>query len=261
MPLAEILPQRSGVRSFVSSEEIQELAASLESLGQVTPIQVTEENEGYRLVAGRRRCEAANLCGWSSVLAIVVERDDRDLVGLAAAENLARADMAPSDEGVMLRELLDQHGMSLDEVARFVGHSPDWVSGRLEVLDWPPELRAAVDQGALPLGAGRWLMQIPDEDYRLWLIECGVRSGISVGTAKQWARDFKTERRQRSEEELREIAEASEGSLPEVFYTCRLCEGEGKWPHVTTQLVCADCVGEIDKVKEGGLDGSSGHSG
>lgn len=167
-------------RSRFEDEALQELAASIKEVGILQPIVVTEGVTGYVLIAGERRWRAARQAGLKTIPAVVRGTAGESTLVESLVENVQRQDLTPLEEAHAYRQLLEDYGMSQDQVAQKVGKSRPAVSNTLRLLKLPGPIQTMVDAGHLSAGAARALLGLDDEKYATYLAEKAVNEGWSV---------------------------------------------------------------------------------
>jgi ParB family chromosome partitioning protein len=172
-------------------EEIAELQASLEASGLLQPITVraVSGRDGYELIAGERRLRAASALGWIEIAAIVKSMDDRTTLTLALVENLQRADLNPLEEAEGYQRLMQEFGVSQQEVARAVGKDRSTVANMLRLLGLPEALREMVRDGKLSFGHARALLGAGSERDMIALASNAVSNGWSVREVERLVRE------------------------------------------------------------------------
>ena len=143
----------------------------------------------YELVAGERRWRASQIAGLDRIPALVQERDDAASLEIALIENMAREDLNPVDEARAVAALVEELGLTREEVGRRIGRSRVAVSNLLRLLDLPDEALALVESGALSEGHGRALLLAPDHADRRRLARAAADAGWSVRVLEAKARD------------------------------------------------------------------------
>src|SRR6476661_10752673 len=123
IPIERIRPNPRQPRQRMDQDELESLAASIREHGILQPILVTETLDGYQLVAGERRFRASQLAGLERIPAVIRQLADRDQLELALVENLQREDLGPLEEANAFRSLVDDFGMSQEEIAGRVGRA------------------------------------------------------------------------------------------------------------------------------------------
>jgi ParB family chromosome partitioning protein len=147
------------------------------------------KERGVELVAGERRWRAAKLAGLEALPALVQHRDDAQSLEVALIENMAREDLNPIEAARAVAALVEELGLTREEVGRRVGRSRVAVSNLLRLLDLPDEALALVEDGSLTEGHGRALLLADDHADRRRLARAAVEGGWSVRVLEQRARE------------------------------------------------------------------------
>lgn len=180
VPIDEIQANPEQPRSRFEDEALEELAASIREVGVLQPVVVTEGVTGYVLIAGERRWRAARKAGMETIPAVVRGATGHSTLVESLIENVQRQDLTPLEEAHAFRQLLEEYGMSQEEVADRVGKSRPAVSNTLRLLQLPGPVQTMVDAGHLSAGAGRALLSLDDEKYAVYLAEKAYHEGWSV---------------------------------------------------------------------------------
>ena len=176
-------------RDFDESS-LQALAGSLAERGVLQPVLVRPRGGGtYELVAGERRWRAARIAGLATVPALIRKRDDAQALELALIENMAREDLTPVEEARACAALVEELGLTREEVGRRVGRSRVAVSNLMRLLDLPDEALDAMQCGDLTEGHGRALLLADDHGARRRLAREAAEAGWSVRVLEQRARE------------------------------------------------------------------------
>ena len=167
MPVTAIEPNPSQPRSQFDEESLGELTASIRELGVLQPVLVREvAPERFQLIAGERRWRAARRAGLATIPAIVRTTDDRGVVEQALVENLQRQDLTPLEEAAAFQQLIEDFGLTHDEVATRVGKSRSTITNTVRLLQLPPAIQRFVAEGQLTAGHARALLGTPDRAYQ-----------------------------------------------------------------------------------------------
>ena len=185
----EIRPNPDQPRSRFDDESLAELAASLKEVGVLQPIVVTAADDGYVLIAGERRWRAAKQAGLDSIPAVVRGADGDSTLVEALVENVQRRDLTPLEEAHAYKQLLEDYGMTQEQVAARVGKSRPAVSNTLRLLQLPGPIQTMVDAGALSAGHARSLVGLEDAKYAIHLAEKASAEGWSVRQIEDAVRD------------------------------------------------------------------------
>ena len=189
IPVGQVAPNPDQPRSDFDQASIDTLAASIDALGLLQPIVVRSVDEGYVLVAGERRLRAVRQLGLATIAAVI--RDDADgrtNLTEALVENLQREDLNPLEEAAAYRELLEEYGMTHDEVAAAVGRSRSAVTNTVRLLQLPTAIQKLVASGELTAGHARALLGCDDVAYAAHIAQRAVAEGWSVRRVEEAVR-------------------------------------------------------------------------
>jgi ParB family transcriptional regulator, chromosome partitioning protein len=181
LPVGLIKPNPDQPRTSFDPEALKALAASIESSGIVQPLLVRPLPDGsYELVAGERRWRAAQEAGLEKVPAVVREQAEAERLQAALIENMVREDLNPVEEARACAALVEDLGLSKEDLARRVGRSRPAVSNLIRLLELPDETLELLESGELSGGHGRALLGASGNDVRRRLARDAVRAGWSV---------------------------------------------------------------------------------
>ncbi len=158
IPLGDIDPNPRQPRTGIDAEPLEELARSIESHGVLQPIIVRRRGERYEIIAGERRWRAAGEAGLESIPCLVQDIDDRTSLQIALIENLQRDNLNELDLAEGYRALVDDFGLTQEEVAQRIGKSRSAVTNSLRLLDLPQPVRSMIRGGDISAGHGRALL-------------------------------------------------------------------------------------------------------
>lgn len=185
-------------RSAISDEELEELAASIKAHGLVQPVVVRPRKDGgYELVAGERRWRACRALGMERMPAVVRACDDLSAAAMALIENLQRENLRPLEEARAYKRLLEEFGLTQEELARRIGKSRAAVANSLRLLGLTERTRELLESGLLTAGHGRVLAAVEDPVRQSEFAERAVAKGWSVRTLEAEVRRW-LEGRQRA---------------------------------------------------------------
>jgi ParB family chromosome partitioning protein len=181
LPVEVIKPNPNQPRTKIDPESLSGLASSIEANGVVQPLLVRPLPDGsYELIAGERRWRAAQAAGLAKVPAVVRDQELAERLQVALIENMVREDLNPVDEARACAALVDELGLSREDLARRVGRSRPAVSNLIRLLDLPDEALELLESGELSEGHGRALLAAEGNDMRRRLARDAVRGGWSV---------------------------------------------------------------------------------
>ncbi|HEY8426461.1 MAG TPA: ParB/RepB/Spo0J family partition protein [Limnochordales bacterium] len=192
--VSEVAPNPYQPRRQFDDEELQELAESIRAHGVLEPVVVRpvvgREPVRYELVVGERRWRAAQLAGLTTVPAVIRPVGDREMLQMALVENLQREDLNPLEEAEAYRRLMEEFGLSQEDVAQAVGRKRPTVANTLRLLELEPEIREALRDGRLSAGHGKALLAAPPGRARVELAKRVLEAGLSVRETEELARQL-----------------------------------------------------------------------
>jgi len=190
IPISAIEPNPNQPRTHFDEEALTELTASIREVGVLQPILVRPlEGDRYQLIAGERRWRAARRAGLDRIPAIVREGDDVQSVEHALVENLHRQDLSPLEEAAAFQQLIEDFGLTHDDVATRVGKSRTTVTNTLRLLQLPPAIQHLLADGRLTAGHARALLGTPDRAVQDALAKRAVQEQLSVRQVEELVRE------------------------------------------------------------------------
>ena len=180
LPLDSIRPNPDQPRKTFSQPELEELAASIRSLGILQPLTVCRKGDAWELVAGERRLRAARMAGLQEAPCISIRGDAQSTSFLSLVENLQRQDLDFWEEAMGLRRLIDTFGLSQEETARQLGRSQSSVANKLRLLKLSPEALRVLRDGGCTERHARALLRIPEAQQQEELAGRAVSGHLTV---------------------------------------------------------------------------------
>jgi ParB family chromosome partitioning protein len=180
VPVASVSPNPHQPRVHFDEESLTELSASIAEMGVLQPILVRPLGDGFELIAGERRWRAAQRAGLTTIPAVIRLTDDVSSVEQALVENLHRQDLTALEEAAAFQQLLDEFGLTHDQVATRVGKSRSAITNSLRLLGLPPAVQHLLADGQLSAGHARALLGTPDRARQEQLARDAVTGGWSV---------------------------------------------------------------------------------
>jgi ParB family chromosome partitioning protein len=198
-PVDAIRPNPQQPRLSLDDDKLAELAASIREHGLLQPLIVTrlESAPGFQLIAGERRWRAARMAGLSQVPVIVKEVAPQETLELALVENVQRADLNPLEEALAYRQLVDEFGMTQEQVAERVGKSRVAITNTLRLLRAPQAVQKALLAGEIRQGHARALLALETDEAQEAALTVVVRQGLNVRQTEALVRRLSGERPQR----------------------------------------------------------------
>ena len=193
LPVASVRPNRYQPREHFDEDALSSLAESIRAVGVLQPILVRPLGEGeYELVAGERRWRAARRVGLVTIPALIHATDDSAALEHALVENLHRDDLNALEEAAAYQQLIEDFGLTHDEVATRVGRSRATVSNTLRLLQLPPSIQRALQERKLSMGHARALLGTPDRAFQEQLAKKTIEEDLSVRSVEEAIREHET---------------------------------------------------------------------
>jgi len=189
LPVASITPNRYQPRDHFDEEALGALADSIREVGVLQPVLVRPVGDGFELVAGERRWRAARRVGLQTIPALVRETDDSAALEHALIENLHRDELNPLEEAAAYQQLIEDFGLTHDDVASRVGKSRATVTNALRLLQLPPTIQRLVQERSISMGHARALLGTPDRAFQEQLAKQIATDDLSVRATEEAIRE------------------------------------------------------------------------
>ena len=164
LKIIEVEPNREQPRKRFDQEALEELASSIKEYGLIQPIVVTKKDGYYSIIAGERRWRASKLAGLKEIPAIIREDDEKINSEISLIENMQREDLNPVEKAMGIRTLMDNYGMSQEEVAKKLGKGRSTVANWIRVLNLEPRVLEMAREGKITEGHCKALLAITDPE-------------------------------------------------------------------------------------------------
>ncbi len=211
VPLSEIRPNQFQPRTTFDEDALSALVDSIKAVGVLQPVLLRQRSEDeYELIAGERRFRAAHRAGLATIPALVSSVDDVTSLEHALVENVHREDLNALDEAGAYQQLIEDFGLTHEEVGRRVGKSRVAVTNALRLFQLPPTVQRYVRDGMLSSGAARAILATPDRSLQEEIASEAVHDGLSVRAVEALVR----ERYQPEDDSAGEESSAGEIAVP-----------------------------------------------
>ena len=180
LKITEVEPNRNQVRKNFDQEALEELAESIKEYGLIQPIVVTKKDNYYSIVAGERRWRASKIAGLKEIPAIIREDDDKINAEISLIENMQREDLNPIEKATGIKTLMDNYGMSQDEIAKKLGKAKSTIINWTRVLNLDPRVLEMVKEGKISEGHCKALLAITDPDKQYIAAKHMLERGSTV---------------------------------------------------------------------------------
>ncbi|PWI05490.1 hypothetical protein DIZ27_38830 [Streptomyces sp. NWU339] len=257
IPTSKIDRDPGQPREHFDEAALQELAKSMEKLGQLQPINVrySEDTKRFTIIMGERRWRAAQMAGLTQMKAVVMHgvSEGRETFAMAVAENVGRADMTPVEEAKAFHKLVEAD-YTVDEVAELVGKSAAYVQWRIDLLNLCPEAREALVKGQLPVGLSWYVGKLSNQNQVRFLARWVRGDFKSARDAESFAQALHTEEK-RQEEQGSFFVLSDEAAAARKDNGQDALPGSLDVPDDERERILADrskLVGKIDKLGQAG---------
>lgn len=180
LPIGSVQPNPLQPRRVFDEESLEGLTDSVRELGVLQPVLVRAKDDGYELIAGERRWRAAKRAGLPTIPAVVRTTDDVSSLEQALVENLHRQDLNALEEAAAYQQLIEDFGLTQEQVAKRVGKSRSAVANQLRLFQLPPAVQKLVGEGLISAGHAKALLGHPDRSYQEMLARRAVSESLSV---------------------------------------------------------------------------------
>ena len=181
LPISQVEPGLNQPRKRFDPESLADLAESIRVHGVIQPLTVRRLPSGYyQIIAGERRWRAAKAAGLDQVPAVIIEADDRKVMELGLIENLQREDLNPVEEAQGYQVLMEEYGLTQEQVAQRMGKSRPAITNMLRLLALPQDVLALVEEEQLSAGHARAILAAPTADLQRQAAQQVVEHQLAV---------------------------------------------------------------------------------
>ena len=188
LKVTEVEPNRDQPRKNFDQEALEELAESIKEYGLIQPIVVTKKDGYYGIVAGERRWRASKIAGLTEIPAIIREDNERINSEISLIENMQREDLNPYEKALGVRTLIDNYGLSQEEVAKKLGKGRSTIANIVRILNLEPRVLAMAKEGKLTEGHCKALLAITDPEKQYKTAIQMLERGATVRQVEKKAR-------------------------------------------------------------------------
>ena len=178
--IEEIRPNPWQPRKKVGTAAIDQLAESIREHGIIQPLVVKPTENGYELIAGERRWRAAQKAGLHEVPVVIKDTGAHQQLELALVENIQRQNLNPLEEAEAYQQLLEEFGLSQEEIGQRVGKDRSTIANLLRILKLPLQIREKLLEGQLSLGQAKCLLSLDSTQEQLELADLVIKRQLSV---------------------------------------------------------------------------------
>ena len=255
LDISKIHPNPWQPRRQFDFKSLEDLAASIKEKGLIQPITVRyRDKDGdfeYELVTGERRLRAADLAGLKTVPAIVSAYDDRSMAEVALIENLQREDLNPIEECEAYQQLMNDYGLTQEQMAARVGKSRPYIANMLRLADFPDEVKKLMVEGKLTTGQARPLLGLSSGEEQVRLAKQIVDEGLSARHVEDLTREKKKKKKEIADPQTHAFLRSIEEKLGmSVGSRVAIKLGRGKNVHSGTIAITFKNDEEFERITE-----------
>jgi ParB family chromosome partitioning protein len=178
--ITDIEPNSGQPRKHFNDEKLEQLAESIKKHGIIQPLIVQRDGKTYKIVTGERRWRAARLAGCQTVPVIVRELSGKQVMEVALIENLQREDLNPIEEAEAYKKLINDYGLTQEEISATVGKSRPAIANSLRLLSLNENIKNLLISGDISSGHARALIPLEDTDIQLKAAEIIIKKSLNV---------------------------------------------------------------------------------
>lgn len=178
--IEKIFSRENQPRQKFDEEKLIELADSIKEHGIIQPIILKKTDKGYEIVAGERRWRAAKIAGLKRIPAVIKELNKEKMMEIALIENIQREDLNPLEEANAYKTLMEECGMTQEELAKKIGKSRSFIANTIRLLNLEDEIKEMIIEGKITSGHARALLSVEDPVERIRLAKKIADENISV---------------------------------------------------------------------------------
>lgn len=198
LPISQVEPGLNQPRKRFEQGALDDLAESIRVHGIIQPLTVRRLASGYyQIIAGERRWRAAKTAGLQEVPAVIIEADDRKVMELGLIENLQREDLNPAEEARGYQTLMEEYGLTQEQVAQQMGKSRPAITNTLRLLALPDEVMKLVEEGALSAGHARAILGAPTRALQEEAAGQVVKDQLSVRQTEALIKNLQKEKKEK----------------------------------------------------------------
>lgn len=189
IPVSQISANTGQPRKEFDKEALQELAESIKEHGLIQPITLRKMgNSLYQIIAGERRFRASQIAGLTTVPAYIRTADDENTLEMALIENIQRQDLNSLEVALACRNLIDNYGLTQEQLSKRIGKSRTSVTNFLRLLNLPSGIQVGIQERKIEMGHARALLSVDDSDLQMDIYRQILEKGLSVRQVEELVR-------------------------------------------------------------------------
>lgn len=242
LKITEVEPNREQPRKRFDQEALEELAQSIKEYGLIQPIVVTQKDGYYSIIAGERRWRASKMAGLKEIPAIIREDNEKVNSEISLIENMQREDLNPVEKAMGIKTLIDNYGMSQEEVAQKIGKGRSTIANWVRVLNLEPRVLEMAKEGKISEGHCKALLAItePEKQYQaaIQMLERG-------STVRQVEKKAKTKETKEEQQRNHILYKSIEDNFQSFFGTKVRLDAGKRRGKIIIEYTCNDDLERI----------------
>jgi len=234
-------PERP-MRTDMTPETVADLVLSIKQMGIIEPLIVFPKGDRYEIIAGHRRRYAAELAKLVEVPCHVHDANKEQIEMMKIHENLYRREVRPSDEMIHFKYIMTRLKISPTKLAQLIGKSDAYVSERLAIGDYEPELKEALDSGKINFSVAKELARLGDRNKTIEYLRYAIQNGLTQSGAKQWVNDYKASLETPKQTPVTTYDPNTQQVLTKIYYPCIRCDSKFEIQDVVPVYICNPCL-------------------
>jgi len=248
----DLIDEPKGIlRMDIDPDDLDDLAQSISEIGLLQNILLAVDGDRFEIVFGHRRYLAYQKLGLSKIRAVVRTMTQKEIGIARATENISRADLTPIEEASTYKNLIDEYGLTLEQVAKKMAKTPGTIKRRMDLLRMSPVLQQAVHKKQISMTVAEELWPIADEASLEYYLMFAVENGCTREVARQWTKDWKDgQRRSQTSDGGGGRVDLSPNEPRPSFVPCDICNEPVNLNLTKFFRTCPTCWGAIKKGME-----------
>jgi len=204
IPIEDILPNANQPRTNFDEKSLEDLAASIRTLGIIQPITLRKEGEKFEIISGERRYRASKIASLKTIPAYVRLVNDQELLEMALVENIQREDLDAIEVALTYQRLINEIGLTQENLSSRIGKERSTITNSLRLLKLSPEMQRSIRSGEISAGHGRAILSLSEEEEREVLYQKILKDSLNVRQTEIFANKLKnnTEKKIKTTNEL-----------------------------------------------------------
>ena len=245
VPIDQIEPPSLNMRTSLDEDKLEQLADSIKTIGLLQPIVLIRRGDKFFIVAGFRRYLAHKRLQRHTILSRIINASDTAAYMATWHENTFREDTNPLDDALYLSRLSKLLNATQQQLAKMLGKSQQWVSQRLNILNWPEPLQQALEENKISFSVARELSYIDDPVLLDHYLYYAVKNGITPQVAQNWRQQFNATIPPQQPQATDEKPAEEPGEYVPPQLTCQICMKPGELQTMTHVWVHSRCLADV----------------